>query len=530
MRFIENILGPDFIQATGWALLSSLWYSGIIALILVVYILLKPKGDARVRYLVFLSSMMLVFVLTGFTFYTTHFEYGAEFETMIPHSVEQSLVPRGATEVSSEDKMSIFNTMSYFDRHLPLFVVFWLLGVTMLIIRFLAGIAYIQRLKKYKVQTVSADWELRLEAMKERLGLSKSVRLSASSFVKTPITVGHLKPLILLPLGIFTGMPTEQLEAILAHELAHIHRRDYLFNMIQNMLDILFFFNPMMYWMSAMVRKERENCCDDMAVGLLGDNLSFAKALVSVQELKVSPAKGYALAFGAKKKHLLNRVSRLLNDSVKVDQSSEKLSAACVLIVVGALTLSVNSQANVKKNHTLSTDTDRLEVLDTTIVNSQDMQNRTMIQTKYQGKKVKLEKQNGQLEALYIDGRQIEKKNFSDHEALVRAVEEKSKNEEVPAPPAPLDYDDLDDDEVQGIPAPSSPKKFEDKGVGRILEELLRNGIIKEGDAVKIELSATSFKVNGTEQATSIAGKYRKIYEEEQGEKLTGNAMVTYRY
>ena len=96
--------------------------------------------------------------------------------------------------------------------------------------------------------------------------------------IHTPMTIGHLKPIIFFPVGLLAGIPVDQVEAIIAHELAHIMRRDYLINILQNFVDIFFFYHPGVHWISARIRAEMENCCDDIAVEVVGDSIKFAKA------------------------------------------------------------------------------------------------------------------------------------------------------------------------------------------------------------------------------------------------------------
>jgi len=169
--------------------------------------------------------------------------------------------------------------------------------------------------------------------------------MKESSRIHTPMTIGHLKPIIFFPLGLLSSIPTDQVEAILAHELAHILRRDYLINILQNFVDIFFFYHPGIRWLSARIRAERENCCDDVAVGVVGDSIKFAHALANIQ---VWSTKQPALAMSAsgRKDKLFHRIRRVTKMKKKETRSSEGLVGACVLglfLVIAGIAASASS-------------------------------------------------------------------------------------------------------------------------------------------------------------------------------------------
>ena len=125
---------------------------------------------------------------------------------------------------------------------------------------------------------------------------------------------------------------TAEVEAILAHELAHIARRDYLINLIQSFIEILFFFHPIVWWISMQIRVEREHCCDDLALQKGTDRLVYAKALLRLKELQTH-APQLALSFGGNQKYLLNRIQRILNQSQHKSTIMEKFVVTCLLLI-----------------------------------------------------------------------------------------------------------------------------------------------------------------------------------------------------
>src|SRR6185295_8555391 len=122
-------------------------------------------------------------------------------------------------------------------------------------------------------------WEESFAALAERLAITRPVRLAVSTLAQVPAVVGWLKPIVLVPAGVFAGMTAEQIEALLAHELAHVRRYDYLVNLVQTAAETLFFYHPAVWWVSRQIRTERENCCDDLAVEVSGNTLAYVQAL-----------------------------------------------------------------------------------------------------------------------------------------------------------------------------------------------------------------------------------------------------------
>jgi beta-lactamase regulating signal transducer with metallopeptidase domain len=138
------------------------------------------------------------------------------------------------------------------------------------------------------------EWTGRIAVLGGRMGLSSRVRVLSSALVRVPCAVGALHPVILVPVGVLAGLSPNQLEAILAHELAHIRRHDYLANLLQTCVETVLFYHPAVWWVSGRVRAEREHCCDDAAVRVCGDAVSYARALATLEAFR--GASGLAMA------------------------------------------------------------------------------------------------------------------------------------------------------------------------------------------------------------------------------------------
>lgn len=173
----------------------------------------------------------------------------------------------------------------------------------------MGGFFHIRRIRQ-EAKPAAAGWNEQVLHLSQRLGIAKTVALFETGIVKIPFTLGFLKPCIYIPLGLLAQLPADQVETILLHELAHIRRKDYIVNILQNFSDTIFFFNPAMLWISALLREEREACCDDIVIAHTPQQTSYIYALVAFQEKAAGIQLGVALQ--GKQQHLLNRVKRLM--------------------------------------------------------------------------------------------------------------------------------------------------------------------------------------------------------------------------
>jgi beta-lactamase regulating signal transducer with metallopeptidase domain len=162
-------------------------------------------------------------------------------------------------------------------------VAIWLAGATAFWIRMLGGWILAERLRSSLVRRASGEWQQALDRLKTRLRVSRPVQLLVSSLVQAPVVVGWLRPAVLVPVGALAGLPADQVEALLLHELAHIRRHDYLVNLLQGVVEAILFYHPAVWWISGHIRVERELCCDDMAVAESGDVLTYARALAGLE-------------------------------------------------------------------------------------------------------------------------------------------------------------------------------------------------------------------------------------------------------
>ncbi len=335
MEIITRIFPETTLHALGWTVLHSLWQGFAIALLLTAFLLAYQKKNARIRYLAGNAALLLLLVSAVVTFFLCLWQNEERLASVIVSEQGEVL---GRYFHEAEERP----WLNYFNEHLPLIVTVWVAGMAFFFLKMLGGLLYIQRLRHYHVAPLGKDWQEMLGTLSAELRLTPAVQLMESALVRTPMVIGWLKPLILLPVGAVNHLSTAQVEAILAHELAHIARHDYLLNLLQSVIEALFYFNPAVWFISTRIRTERENCCDDIAVQLCGNSLTYAKALVALQEMQMA-APDFAMAFAKKRSHLLARIQRILQPNQHNSNVMEKLSAT-LLLTLAVVMLSV--QAN----------------------------------------------------------------------------------------------------------------------------------------------------------------------------------------
>jgi beta-lactamase regulating signal transducer with metallopeptidase domain len=310
-----------------WSLLHFLWEGALLVLAFAaIRAILGRSLTARGRYGLACTALALMALAPVLTF--------------LALGIEPS-VPAPGIEFASVSANWIvghqnFPQADWLAGMLPWVVAAWLSGASAFSLRLAGGWLAARRLRSVgTVRTAPPDWQRTLDALALRIGIDRPVRLLLSTIAQTPVAAGHLRPVVLLPIGALTGLPAAQLEALLAHELAHIWRSDYLANLMQSVVEALLFYHPAVWWLSGQIRAEREFCCDDLAAGIAGDRMSYARALADLELRRPVHA---GLAVQATGGPLLTRIRRLVEPD-RQQPARPGLAAAlavCVLLFVGA--------------------------------------------------------------------------------------------------------------------------------------------------------------------------------------------------
>jgi beta-lactamase regulating signal transducer with metallopeptidase domain len=366
MNALIDLLTTDAARSTGWALIHLIWQGALIAFMVSVVLRLMQRSSASARYAVAvggLALMLVVPVATTLYLYASGSTPGpagwppvseVEVAVQVPAASTSAMVATTAAPGAS----LIDHARRAAEHALPWMLLAWLLGVVVLSARLAAGVLGTRRLCR-EASPASPEWLSRFESLRRRMRISRPIRLLESAMVDVPMVVGWLRPAVLVPVAALTGLPPQQLELILAHELAHIRRRDHLVNLLQTASEIVLFFHPAVWWLSEQVRVEREHCCDDLAVELCGSPLRYARALTELETLRLRglqtalPAGALAASGGS----LRGRVFRLLRPNAACPQhwagSAPLLSVVVLLFVATPLAALAPLEADTRSSDPL---------------------------------------------------------------------------------------------------------------------------------------------------------------------------------
>jgi bla regulator protein BlaR1 len=347
-----NLIPENILRAVCWTLLHSLWQGLVLAVVAGLVMVLSKRAGATLRYNLLCCLMILFVAVSGYTFYRqlhTPVTDSPSITNPLSVAAKRTMEEKAPQTANPEtgggalrDNISSF--VEYFNAHASLVVVTWFIIFLARFVKVLSGLIYVQRIRHYQTSPAPADWQQRLIQLLDKLQITSPVSLLESALVKLPVVVGVLKPVILVPVGMLARLSPQQVESILIHELAHILRRDYLFNLVQNLVDTLFFFNPALLWVSSLIRGERENCCDDIAIGETKSRKQFIEALVSFHEYTQS-AQGYALSFAGKENQVVRRVKRIVYKKNHSLNAGERVLLMSGLLVFSAAFITINGSS-----------------------------------------------------------------------------------------------------------------------------------------------------------------------------------------
>jgi beta-lactamase regulating signal transducer with metallopeptidase domain len=341
---------PDTIlRALCWALLHSLWQGLIFAVVAGTIMVLTKRSSSTLRYNLLCIGLILFLAVSGYTFYLQldSATSPALHSASQPVAAAAQTTPATTTPTTQVPAHTLHTTIDslvqYFNTHAALVVLIWFIVFLARFVRLLSGLVYAQRIRHYQTRLAPGEWQQRLSDLLRKLRISRPVILLESALIKVPVVIGVLKPAILVPMGMLANLPAQQLESILLHELAHIRRRDYLFNLVQHVVDTLFFFNPALIWISSLIRTERENCCDDIAIRETRSRRQLIEALVSFHEYRQREGE-FAVAFaGNKESQVVQRVRRIVQKTNHSLNAGERAILMGVLLVLCAAFITINN-------------------------------------------------------------------------------------------------------------------------------------------------------------------------------------------
>ena len=329
MNFPEFSLLPSLVSAIGWALIHFLWQGLLIACATAFLLMLLRNARPQIRYVLSCFSLFLCLLLPLL-------EVLGQLNKAVGATPYSETISSAVIGGINNSQLSLVAT--WLHANMDWIVLWWLVTVFLLCVRLALGLIWISGYQDDKRSSFDAQWQQRLTTLAQQFGLQRHVGLRVVADLESPITVGFLRPMVLLPAALISGMPVPLLEALLAHELAHISRFDYVVNLAQNCIEMLLFFHPAVWWISKTIRNEREQIADDLAARILGEPRRLALAL---QELELFQFSTPQLALAAHGGNLMSRIKRLLRPEVhalnwKAALSVVSLSAACLAVYAHA--------------------------------------------------------------------------------------------------------------------------------------------------------------------------------------------------
>ncbi|MCB9915027.1 MAG: M56 family metallopeptidase [Planctomycetes bacterium] len=314
------------VDTLAWTLIHFLWQGALVALVLWLGLAALGGATARVRYLVRCAALIAMAVAPVVTFAWLWGDAPALPELPVVTTAAGLALPE-----SAEDAVQ-----SLWSQPLAWVVLVWCVGAALCVLRFGGGLLQVVRLRRKNVGIdLAPRWQRRFDALAREFGVRATARVVESAAVCVPAVIGCLKPVVLLPARLFSGLSDEQIEALIAHELAHVVRHDYLVNIAQSIVEALLFYHPAVWWVSRGIRVEREYCCDDLAVAATRNGLSYAHALATLEAWRgAQPQLGVSTLGGS----LLSRIQRLVGlEPERPRRALRPAHAVAGLFVAGTL-------------------------------------------------------------------------------------------------------------------------------------------------------------------------------------------------
>ncbi len=290
-----------FLPSLGWAILNSFWQLAflwvIYQLLTTLWVFAKPASK---------SILASLFLIIGFTWFLVTF-----FSQYLSSTSDPSFILFSLTGVATDIEVN-----KLVIKILPVASVCYLLLLLFPVLHFIRNYRYVQVIRRHGLSKINVDWRLYIKNVAASMGITKKVSIWISEFVTSPVTVGFLKPIILVPIAAINQLSTAQLEAVLLHELSHIKRYDFFINLIINVIQTVLYFNPFVKAFVKIVEREREKSCDEIVLQFQYDSHEYASALLTLEKTNYKQ-RMLAMASGGKRNDLLIRIETILGVNKK---------------------------------------------------------------------------------------------------------------------------------------------------------------------------------------------------------------------
>jgi beta-lactamase regulating signal transducer with metallopeptidase domain len=501
-----------YINAICDTLVHSLWLGILLSAAAGLMVLCTRKASPQLRYNLLLTGLGLFAASALFIFFRQLLATDQSLSLTAAPTV--SLPATASTPINARQGNWADITL-LLRTHANAIVLIWLAIVLARTLQLLTGLQSLYFLRRRHITAISGGLEERVKVLALQLGIKRMISIAESGLAKVPMVVGHLKPLILIPAGLITAMPPAGIEAMLIHELAHIRRRDYLVNLLVSSLEIIFFFNPAVLWVAALIRAERENCCDDIALAHTGSKSAYINALVACHEYQLT-APAYAMAFSGSKNNLLGRVKRMLSNSNPSLNIMERAVLAVGLLTAVLFTTAFSNADKIEKlvikvTHSTIRKTDTIP-LTPSVRTSQANLRTNQANVRTSAANLRTSQANIRTGQANLRTSQA---NLKTQEANLRTSQYNLQQQAYAATPYQVNYKPYNDDTNRE----------------KLTAALIADGIIhKKEDLRSFKLSDKEFIVNDEKLPDEIYQKYRKAFVKapEKGKQGSWSWMYNY--
>lgn len=341
-------INNQILEALGLSLVHSLWQGAALLFLVLLTLVSLRNRRAKTRYSVILLGILalpcLLALNLNYFWPEPIVDNSAAIESV---SLTNSLnLPTDFQPVSINPQSS--STVLWLKEHASTIAMVWFIGMALFLMKVIGSFVWMKRLTKRALPMKGEAINTLLERAKAVLGISKKIQLKSSSWIKSPVILGIIRPTILFPIGLIEGLSVEEVEAILYHELAHLKRNDFVINIIINVLQIIFFYHPAYWWLKSQLDNEREYATDELALQYSEKKLPMIKALAKVQAFSMNQP---ALAFaGNSKNQVLKRINIMMNSKQQPNWLSAIFTIAILLVAFGVMSVQDTNPKSEKKN------------------------------------------------------------------------------------------------------------------------------------------------------------------------------------
>ncbi len=355
MDWFNTLIPEKYLFALGWMIIHALWQIAGVGLLLWLSLKIFNQKSSGFKYRLSIATLFLISMasLATFSFYAGDGKTKTETFAIENLTDQEVIILMNAQNSESQLLMpsSDFTILSKrVENYLPMLVNLWFIGALLFMVRFAGSLADIRNIRVKSHQFPSPKWLEFLENQKKQINIKIPIQFYQSVHVDMPITFGVFKPVILVPASLMFNLSPKQLEAIITHELAHIKRFDYLVNVFQSFLEVIFFFHPIFWWINNLAKEQRENACDDLAIKMGVTPKDLAHGLANVLNHAQFKAPEMAMAATKSKNPTLDRIKRIMGIKISPTQPTPFISMTMIVTLLLSATLMVGAGDQREKN------------------------------------------------------------------------------------------------------------------------------------------------------------------------------------